>query len=177
MKAGSGDLSLDTAEALIWFARRYPAAAICVAVSIILIAFIVVTLEKQKPPAVPSAESVTYEKQIKELGQTEASIKSLLAFVESERQRIKDNEKLIESLQSRHNELKPVVEADEKTVRALFDAQAKITAENATWQWWSAFGQGVIASLLASLLYSLATWSIKRVKIKKIPVTPPEESH
>ena len=95
------------------------------------------------------SESLTYQKQLEALNAVEGSMKDLIEFVQAERQRLKETEDVLRDLKQEKDALTPVVEADRKTVRAIFELQAKMGREAIWWDRSIAFGLGLVASFIA----------------------------
>jgi hypothetical protein len=146
----------------------------------ILTGFIVMTVgivavlgrnEDRRREEARKAASLSYDKQLKELTQTEGSIKNLLDFVVAEKERLRDNEKTLELLRSEHEKLKPLVEADRKYVEALFAAQERRQAVSVNRERWIGFGIGVGGSLIASVIFQIIMVFAKRASQKAGGVT------
>jgi hypothetical protein len=90
--------------------------------------------------------------QIQQLNDTEKSIKTLLAFVNTQKDRVMQNEKSIQQLESEKQRLAPLVSADKATVDALFKAQEERARESASQERWIGFGLGILASMIASFI-------------------------
>lgn len=93
-----------------------------------------------------------FSTQIQQLNDTEKSLQTLLAFVSAQKDRVTQNEKSIQQLESEIHRLAPLVSADKATVDALFKAQEERARESASQERWIGFGLGVLASMLASFI-------------------------
>jgi len=173
----SSGLGVGLSRAFIAIIRKYPIMGFLgwLVLTVAMISILAVPIARSLGKGTSSPPEITYEKQLSQLGQTESSLNDLLTFVVAERQRIKEKEELIESLKSQHNKLKPLVEADVKAVQALFDEQARLAAKNAAGQWWVGLMQGVLGSLVASLIFAFGTAYYMRRKTGKLLVLPNED--
>lgn len=97
------------------------------------------------------AENLSYTQQLDSLNSVQGSLNNLIAFVEMQKTKLKESEDLVNTLRTEQEKLKPVVEADRKTVDALLDLQAQRTEQSASRERWYGFGLGVVSSLVASL--------------------------
>lgn len=104
--------------------------------------------------------SASYAQQIDTLTTTETNLKNLIEFVESEKQRLSESEKILENLRNEEKLLKPIVESDRKTVESLLAVQNQKAQENASFERWIGFGLGILASFLASILYASVVFII-----------------
>lgn len=108
--------------------------------------------EQQRNAQISSelSKNSDFNAQIKQLNDTEKSLKTLLEFVSAQKDRVTQNEKNIQQLESEKQRLEPLVSADRATVDALFKAQEERARENASQERWIGFGLGILASMLAS---------------------------
>ena len=119
---------------------------------------------KQAQREAKRMENLNYTRQMENLNQVRASIEGLLEFVDSQREQIKRTQGALSSIKTEHEKLKPLIEADRRVIDALFAAQEARNQEAQTRERWIGFGFGVIASLMASFLYALISYIIKRRK-------------
>lgn len=110
-------------------------------------------------------QNISYQKQVQDLNQTEKSIKSLLVFIDEQKDRLADTEDTINALKSEHQKLKPLVESDRQLVEAIFVAQEERNLASVWRERLIGFGFGVLASLLASTI-----WFISSILLRKKPV-------
>jgi uncharacterized membrane protein YdfJ with MMPL/SSD domain len=116
------------------------------------------------------AASLSYNQQLEALNNVQGSLNNLIQFVEAQKTKLKESEDLINSLKMEQEKLKPVVEADRKTVDALLELQEKKTEKSISKERWYGFGLGVLSSLVASLVITLVSFLVKRRK--RSPPTP-----
>ena len=109
-------------------------------------------------------QSLGYAKQLQALDETRASLQSLLEFVDNERRQLELSEQALQSLKSEHERLKPIVESDRKTIDALFAAQEARNQAAQSTERWIGFGLGVLASLIASLVWAVIVYAVRRNK-------------
>ena len=98
-------------------------------------------------------ESQDYQQQIEQLNATEESIRQVLAFVNSQKETLRETEDTISKLKSEKEKLQPLVESDRKVVEALFRVQEERASEGVWRERWIGFGFGILASLVASFVW------------------------
>ena len=107
-------------------------------------------------------ENLTYTQQLDALNNVQGSLNNLMQFVEMQKGKLKESEDLVNSLKSEQEKLKPVVEADRKTVEAILELQAQ-RAQTSVWRERGiGFALGVLSSILASSLIALVSYMRKR---------------
>jgi hypothetical protein len=114
-------------------------------------------------------ENLSYNEQLQALNNVQGSLNSLIEFVEMQKTKLKESEDLIVTLKMEQEKLKPVVEADRKTVEALLNLQSERSEQNIRRERWYGFGLGVVSSIVASFIFSVIVFLIKRRK--NIPLT------
>ncbi|MEM9509900.1 MAG: hypothetical protein AAGA16_19820 [Cyanobacteria bacterium P01_E01_bin.35] len=111
-------------------------------------------------------ENLSFSKQIDKLNSTEANLKELITFIESQKTQLRQSQDLLESLNEEKNQLEPLVEADRKVVEALFEIQAREVEENKWTERWIGFGFGVVSSIVATTIWTIcATLWTKKPKV------------
>ncbi len=108
-------------------------------------------------------ETLTYPQQMKAMKDVEHSMKSLIEFAQAEERRLKRAKDLLNRLTEEREALEPIVEADRKTVQAIFNMQAKTDRANAWQDSGIGFGLGILASLITSMVLGI----IGRLRRKK----------
>jgi len=103
-----------------------------------------------------------YDTQLRQLDSAEKNLHDLVAFVGAQRRQLENTEQAIAALKAEHVRLQPLVAADRKAVEALFAAQEARNATSQVRERWYGFGGGVLASLLASLLWYGGSYLAKR---------------
>jgi hypothetical protein len=111
--------------------------------------------------------------QLQRLNATEKSLKDLLEFVSSQRTKLKDAEKVLETLKEEHAKLRPVVEADRKVVEAVLQAQSDQQSVSVARERWIGAGMGVATSMFATFLCSVLVWVYRRYRPAVPPIPPP----
>ena len=101
-----------------------------------------------------------FKTQIQQLNDTERSLKTLLEFVDAQRNQVTQYEQNIQNLEKEKQKLEPLVNADKETVEALFLVQEARAKENADQERWIGFGLGILASIIASFLMVLGKYFI-----------------
>jgi sensor c-di-GMP phosphodiesterase-like protein len=140
------------------YRRNRKATIIFTVVSIVISGIVGLTLDHYASKATKKAEearrqaNASYAQQIDNLNNVESSLKNLIEFIEVERQKLQDSEKLVSDLKEQEKLLRPVVEADRKIVESLLEIQNQKAQENLSRERWIGFGLGVISSVVASLL-------------------------
>jgi sensor c-di-GMP phosphodiesterase-like protein len=104
--------------------------------------------------------NLDFKSQIAQLDDTEESLKTLLKFVNKQRETTTLNEQRIQQLELEKLELEPLVNADKATVEALFQAQEQRALANSTKERWFGFGLGIIASIIASIVMVVGKYFI-----------------
>jgi DNA repair exonuclease SbcCD ATPase subunit len=109
--------------------------------------------------------NLVYHKQMESLNTVEQNIKDLITFVEQQKQQLRESEDLVKDLKSEEKQLRPVpvVEADRQVVAAILDAQSQRNRANVWKDRIIAFFVGVIASLVASVLFT----AIRKVGVRR----------
>lgn len=120
-------------------------------------------------------ENLSFVKQIDQLNSTETNLKELITFIESQKTQLRQSQDLLESLNKEKNQLEPLVEADRKIVEALFEVQAKRSETNKWTERWIGFGFGVFGSIVATIIWTIAT-TLWTEKLKTIASKQPDDS-
>jgi sensor c-di-GMP phosphodiesterase-like protein len=102
---------------------------------------------KKQPPTSP------YKNQIAALDRARGDITSLLAFIDRQKTETQNRETALNELKARADQLRPFVEADEKTVTAILDAEARRREATVWFVRVISFGLGILSSLVASWLF------------------------
>jgi tetrahydromethanopterin S-methyltransferase subunit F len=109
-------------------------------------------------------QNLTYAKQAQKLDETRANIQALLEFVEDEKKQLQISQQVVQSLKAEHEKLKPIVDSDRKTIDALFSAQEARNQAALSSERWIGFIMGVVSSLVASLVWSIGMYLVRRRK-------------
>ncbi len=102
-----------------------------------------------------------FKEQLEQLDITEDSLKTLLTFVQSQKETTALNEQRIQQLEREKSKLEPLVKADKETVAALFAEQELRASANISKERWFGFGLGIIASIVASFLIAIGNYVVK----------------
>jgi hypothetical protein len=108
-------------------------------------------------------ESLELGNRINDLEKMEESLKSLITFIDNQKNAIIQTKQSIQELQKQKVELEPIILSQKETVEAIFREQDKRNFEYRLIERFIGFGLGVIASIIASILYGL----IKRIATPK----------
>jgi len=106
-------------------------------------------------------ESLTYEKQIESLNGVVKSIDTLREFVVEQKESLKQSQQSLSELKAKQEQLKPVVEADQRTIEAIFALQAEQNKKNVWLERAIGFFIGIAGSLVASLIFAYVRRSKK----------------
>ena len=99
-------------------------------------------------------EDLIYEKQIESLNNVVTSIDTLRDFVIEQKNHLKKSQQSLAELKKQQEKLKPVVEADQKTIDAIFALQAEQNKKNIWWERAFGFFIGIASSLIATLIWA-----------------------
>lgn len=107
-------------------------------------------------------QNMNYSVQAQKLDETKSNLQVLLQFIEEERTSLAASEKALTSLKREHEQLRPLVESDRKTIDALFAAQEARNQASQTTERWVGFAFGVASSLFASFIWAIASYARRR---------------
>lgn len=95
----------------------------------------------------------SYAEQLTLLENTEKNLNDLSDFITAKKSEIETTKILIKGLETKKSELEPIVNANQKTVDAIFLQQRRELEESILVERGISFGLGILASLLASLIW------------------------
>lgn len=105
----------------------------------------------------------SYSQQLSLLENTEQNLNDISDFITAKKSEIEATKILIQGLETKKSELEPIVNANQKIVDAIF-LQQRRELENGIWvERFISFGLGILASLLASLIWHF----VARLKMKE----------
>jgi hypothetical protein len=107
-------------------------------------------------------QSQSYVTQAQLLDETRINLRALLRFIEDEQRNLKSSEQALLALRREHDQLKPLIDSDRKTIDALFAAQEARNQSAQVTERWIGFGLGVISSLVASLIWAIFSFVRRR---------------
>ncbi|MBK5529052.1 hypothetical protein JFT86_19095 [Pseudomonas sp. TH06] len=114
-----------------------------------------------------------YQLQIEQLSNTETNLKQLLSFVKNQQTALRETEDTIAKLKSEKAMLQPLVDSNKAVVEAFFRAQEERTTSGIWRERLIGFGLGLVASLLASLIWYIASILLTNKKsIQPQPTNP-----
>lgn len=117
-------------------------------------------------------EGLDYSSQITTLRETQKNLQELVEFTETQQREIEATEKLLQSLETRREQIQPLIEAEEEIIEALFSEQES-REQQVVWVERSiSFGLGVLASLLATVIW----FAVERLRERNIQEELPPES-
>ena len=109
-------------------------------------------------------QNMSYTKQAEALDETRRNLQALVEFVDEERKRLQVSQQSLDSLKAEHDRLRPLVETDRKAIDAVFAAQEARNQAALGTERWIGFGFGVVSSLVASFLWAVCTYALRRRK-------------
>lgn len=101
--------------------------------------------------------SQNYEQQQDILRQTEINLNNLSAFIISKKAEIDATQTLIKDLEQEKSQLEPIVNANKEVIDAIFTQQRKDFEKSIWIERGISFGLGILASLLASIIWHFVT--------------------
>lgn len=113
--------------------------------------FSITTLDKVSKEKLDKRQS--YAEQLTLLENTEKNLNDLSDFITAKKSEIETTKILIKGLEEKKSELEPIVNANQKTVDAIFLQQKRELEEGIWAERGISFGLGILASLLASLIW------------------------
>jgi len=96
----------------------------------------------------------TYAEQIAQLDATQQQLNNLRRFIESQREALVEQNDTLHRLRSQSEQLRPIVEADDKVVQAVFSAQFRSQASRIWLERIISFIIGIASSMLGSMILS-----------------------
>ncbi|WP_092484693.1 hypothetical protein [Pseudomonas sp. NFACC42-2] len=133
-------------------------------------AIIVYTEEfDRKKQELKRLENNTYDKQLKQLNETEKNIHQLLEFVKTQQLALRDTEDAITKLKSEKEKLQPLIELDKAAVEAIFLAQEERASASIWRERTIGFAIGLVASLIASFIWYIALILTNKIKSQPLP--------
>jgi low affinity Fe/Cu permease len=107
---------------------------------------------------VPEDPFSGYTDAIQDIERISGQLSNLVEFLKQERAKVEESEATLSKLQSERRQLEPVVVAQRETVNAILSAHARVSASKI----WKERALGFVSGLLASLLASLVFEYLKR---------------
>lgn len=92
------------------------------------------------------------ERKVKELDEMTKNINELLYFIEYQKDKLKNEDKMFQELTKKNEDLEPIVNAKEELVNALFETHEKRQNAQRRYDWVWGFIVGVLSSLTASAI-------------------------
>ena len=113
--------------------------------------------------------NVAIPNQIEKLDQVSKDLESLQLYVKDQKKNLINQEQILKNLKAEKAEIEPLLNANKEVVDALFLQQAKNQKSNVWWERGYGFLFGMIASLVASILYDFLKMKyVKREEKYKI---------
>lgn len=145
--------------------KQAPKITMLITIFILSVSIVVVYTVEQKQREKLEArrlQNESYVKQVESLEQVRNNLNALIKFVDSEKKQLELSERALTTMKSEHERLKPLVDADRKVINALFAAQEARNQDAQNKERWLGFGLGLIASLIASLLWAIIVYIVNR---------------
>lgn len=127
------------------------ASVLLLIIAIAVLYFSITTLDKVSKEKLDKRQS--YAEQLTLLENTEKNLNYLSDFITAKKSEIETTKILIKGLEEKKSELEPIVNANQKTVDAIFLQQKRELEEGIWAERGISFGLGILASLLASLIW------------------------
>lgn len=112
--------------------------------------------------------SQSYSEQFELLKSTEQNLNDLFEFISSKKNEVEATEHLINELEARKSELEPIVTANQEVVDAIFLQQRKEIERTIWTERGISFGLGILASLLATVIWHFVARFRKERRAKRI---------
>jgi hypothetical protein len=129
----------------------YIASVLSLIIAIAGLFFSITTLDKVSKEKLDKRQS--YAEQLNLLESTEKNLNDLSDFITAKKSEIETTKILIKGLEEKKSKLEPIVNANQKIVDAIFLQQKRELEEGVWTERGISFGLGILASLLASLIW------------------------
>jgi len=96
-----------------------------------------------------------YSAQIQSLNNAKNALESLGIYIDQQKKQLELSRSSLAALKDEANKIHPLVEADKKVIEAMFAVQEKRNQTAQATERWIGFALGVLASLIASLIYGI----------------------
>ena len=117
-------------------------------------------------------EDETYAKQIASLDSAKTALQSLTSYIDQQKRQLELSRSALESLKNEESKIRPLVEADQLVIDAIFAAQAERNQALQSRQKWVGIVVGVIGSLIASVISTGIALVVKRRRAKQTSQSP-----
>jgi hypothetical protein len=152
----------------IWVAayRRHPlVTALASIVGVILIGTIVVVgQQNRKAEEERRKDSADFVDQLATLDSTQNNLRQIMEFVENQKSKLKESHDIVDSLEQKKHDLTPIVQAQKEIVDAIFAVQEKRQSDSVSRERWIGFGYGVLASIVASAIWTMVVFGFKKYR-------------
>ena len=117
---------------------------------------------------IPDDKPESYTTQIESLEMIQDSLVKLNEFIIAQKNKLNESQSVINELKDEHEKLKPIVEADRKIIDTVFALQEE-REKNRIWLDRAvSFFLGILASMIASLVFTIIRNAISRNKERKL---------
>lgn len=103
-----------------------------------------------------------YDSQLTALDKTKDAIQSLIGFIDDQKKQIQLSQNAVDALKTEEGRIHPLVEADRKVIDSLFAVQEQRNQNAQSHERLVGFWQGVLASLVATILSAFGAMLYKR---------------
>lgn len=99
-----------------------------------------------------------FNKQFSELTNTENSLKELLVFISTQKNKMLEVENILNELNTEKKRLEPLVKADKESIKALLEYQNNKSNESNNKERIIGFGLGVLGSIIAAIIIAISKY-------------------
>jgi serine/threonine protein kinase len=108
-------------------------------------------------------DNPTYADQLDKLNSVQNSLEGLADFVIKQKQKLKESQQVLDEMQSKHDQLKPVVETERKVVETIMQLEFERRQKTVWIELLIGFVLGIVASIIGYFIISL----VKQFKDKR----------
>lgn len=123
--------------------------------------------DKERRNLLLKEKNKSFQTQIVQLNETEKNIKNLLAFVQTQKDSLHETEQALQKLKSERDKIQPLLQVDRATLETFFKVQEERATANVWRERVIGFISGLVASLLASVLWAIAASLGKKNSLQK----------
>jgi predicted PurR-regulated permease PerM len=109
-----------------------------------------------------------YSEQIQSLDNAKSALDSLGTYIDQQKKQLELSRSSLAALKDEENKIHPLVEADKKVIDAMFAVQEQRNQTAQKTERWIGFALGVLASLIASLIYAIISNLAKRRRTLRV---------
>ena len=109
-----------------------------------------------------------YSEQIQSLDHAKSALESLAAYIDQQKKQLELSRSSLAALKDEENKIHPLVEADKKFIDAMFAVQEQRNQKAQATERWIGIALGVLASLIASLIYGIISIFVRRRRTQRV---------